>query len=196
MAEKLTDKELDRSSQESSNLNHESEQKNQPESEQSTGDQSEQLLSARQEVTQAEQDSGGKEKDLLSKLEDLKKDDETDTDFKDRPVGTMLEGKAFQDGIRRIRENLSPVDRAGSHFIHLPFIRTISEVSSKSLTRPSGLLGGGLVALLGTSAYLYYTKHIGLKYNYSIFLFLLIGGFILGLVIEALVRLFRARKTS
>jgi len=43
------------------------------------------------------------------------------------------------------------------------------------------LLGGGILALLGTSSYLYLAKHIGFTYNYSVFLILFFGGFILGL---------------
>jgi hypothetical protein len=83
-----------------------------------------------------------------------------------------------------IRNKLKPADRAGSKLIHNPLVKNISEVSAKTITRPSGLLGGGIFAFLGSGLYYYLTKHVGLKYNYLLFLLLFVGGFILGLIIE------------
>lgn len=123
--------------------------------------------------------------------------EQTDEDNANRhPVSSSLKKITFRKEIKHIRRNLSKADRIGSKIIHQPVIKSVSEVSAKTITRPSGLLGGGIMAFLGTSAYLYLTKHIGLKYNYSIFLFLLVAGFIVGLIIEALVRLVRGKRTA
>jgi len=116
-------------------------------------------------------------------------------EIEQRPINSALKHLTFEREIRHIRRSLGKTDRIGSRIIHQPAIRSISEVSAKTLTRPSGLLGGGIVAFLGTGTYLYLTKHIGIKYNYSMFFFLLIVGFILGLLIESLIRLSRHRKT-
>lgn len=81
-----------------------------------------------------------------------------------------------------------------SKAIHQPAIRVISEQSAKTITRPSGLLGGGILAFCGSLFYLIFTKYVGARYNYLIFLILFGGGFLLGLGIESLIRL--SKKTS
>lgn len=147
-----------------------------------------QIAEARQEVIK---ESASKEM-LLKKLETEQK---TEEEPAARPVNKELLKITFGKEMRHIRRNLGSLDKVGSKIIHQPLIRSVSEASSKTLTRPSGLLGGGIVAFLGTGTYLYYTKHIGLKYNYTIFLMLLVGGFIIGLLVEALIRIIRGRRS-
>jgi hypothetical protein len=86
------------------------------------------------------------------------------------------------------RKEKAPV-RSFSKLIHAPIVRQASEVAGQTVSRPSGLLGGGAVALLGTSGYLYLANHMGFPYNYGVFLALFAGGFALGLIIELLVHL-------
>ncbi len=147
-----------------------------------------QIAEARQEVIK---ESASKEK-LLDKMETEQK---TDNEPSVRSVNKELLKNNFGKEISHIRKKMNSSDRVGSKIIHQPLIRSLSEVSSKTLTRPSGLLGGGIVAFLGTGTYLYFTKHIGLKYNYTIFLLLLVGGFIIGLLIEAFIRIIRGRRS-
>jgi hypothetical protein len=87
----------------------------------------------------------------------------------------------------RIQRQLPAPKRALSQIIHQPAIRAISEAASTTVSRPSGLLGGGLVAFIGTSSYLYLAKHLGFTYNYLVFLLLFVGGFAIGLILELLV---------
>lgn len=96
--------------------------------------------------------------------------------------------------LKQIRRRLPASDRALSRIIHQPAIRVISGTTAKSLSRPSGLLGGGLMAFVGTSGYLYLAKHIGFTYNYVIFFGLFIGGFLLGLLLELVVWSLTARR--
>ncbi len=86
--------------------------------------------------------------------------------------------------LKQIQRKLKTTDRSLSKVIHQPVVRAISETSGKTVARPSGLLGGGLVAFLGTSVYLFMARHIGLDYNYSVFLVLFFGGFAIGLGLE------------
>lgn len=86
--------------------------------------------------------------------------------------------------LKQIRSKLNAPNKVLSKVIHQPVVRAISETSGKTVARPSGLLGGGLVALLGTSSYLYFARHIGLEYNYFAFLVFFAAGFGLGLVLE------------
>ena len=87
-------------------------------------------------------------------------------------------------------------DRALSRIIHQPVVSRLSEGVGQSLTRPSGLLGGSLVAFLGSSGYLYLARHIGFTYNYSVFWLLLVGGFVFGIGLEMLVWLLTVGRRS
>jgi hypothetical protein len=91
--------------------------------------------------------------------------------------------------LKAIRRKLPAPQRALSRIIHQPAVRAASEAAGKTVSRPSGLLGGGLVALLGTSGYLYLARHIGFQYNYGVFLALFAGGFAFGLIVELAVSL-------
>lgn len=100
----------------------------------------------------------------------------------------------MEQSLKQVRRELTPTERIFSKVIHQPAIKAVSEASAKTVTRPSGLLGGGLLAFVGTSGYLYLAKHIGFRYNYLVFSLLFVGGFALGLVLELVVRLARPHR--
>jgi len=76
-------------------------------------------------------------------------------------------------------------------------VRITSEAASKTISRPSGLLGGGLMAFAGSLVYLYLAKHIGFRYNYLLFTLLFVGGFAVGLCLEVIIWLVsRQRKAD
>lgn len=93
-----------------------------------------------------------------------------------------------------IRRKLPAPQRALSKIIHQPAVRAISEGAGKTVSRPSGLLGGGIAAFVGTSAYLYLANHIGFEYNYGVFLVLFAGGFVLGIILELAIHLAMASR--
>jgi hypothetical protein len=95
-----------------------------------------------------------------------------------------LKEMAYQRLLTRARRHMRPYSRTMSHIIHQPIVDTVSEVSAKTIGRPSGLLGGGFIALLGTSAYYYITRHYGYSYNPFVFLALMACGFVLGWMLE------------
>jgi len=111
-------------------------------------------------------------------------------------VNADLKKLTLQREIQAIRRKLPATQRALSRVVHLPAVRALSEVTGKTASRPSGLLGGGLVAFLGSAVYLYMTKHVGFTYNYFVFLLLFVGGFGLGLALELLVWALTARRRS
>lgn len=96
--------------------------------------------------------------------------------------------------LSQLRRKLDTPDRLLSRVVHQPAIRQASGVVGQSLTRPSGLLGGGLMAFVGTAGYLYLAKQQGFAYNYSLFWLLLVAGFALGLLLELLIRLLTRPK--
>jgi len=102
----------------------------------------------------------------------------------DRDVKT----KAYKKELHRIQSHLTRSQKSFSKFIHNPVVESVSEVSGKTVARPSGLLGGGIVALLGSGALVIISRHYGFTYNFFVFIALLIAGFFLGLVVEMFVR--------
>ncbi len=96
--------------------------------------------------------------------------------------------------IARIQRQESKPQKVLSKVIHQPVIRAVSELAGKTVSRPSGLLGGGLVALLGTTSYLSLARHIGFTYNYGVFLVLFFGGFIVGVALELMVHMMTASR--
>lgn len=91
--------------------------------------------------------------------------------------------------LARTQSSLPLPQRTFSRIIHNPVIRTVSETGSKTIARPSGLLGGGICAFAGSGLLFYLAKHIGFRYNYLFASLLFIGGFGIGLVIELILRL-------
>jgi hypothetical protein len=120
----------------------------------------------------------------LDKLQAAEKASQT---MEPRQVNTQLKQITLQRELQHIRRKLPRPERVLSRIVHQPVVRAVSESASKTISRPSGLLGGGLVAFIGTSGYLYLARHIGFTYNYLIFLVLLAGGFVIGLALELLV---------
>lgn len=130
-------------------------------------------------------------------LEGLKAAQETAQPVTNQTVNRELRQITLRRELKNIRRKLPAPQRALSKVIHQPVIRATSEVAGKTVSRPSGLLGGGVVALTGTSLYLYLANHIGFTYNYGVFLVLFAAGFVLGLLIEFLVNVaFKSRHKA
>ncbi len=90
-----------------------------------------------------------------------------------------------------IRHRLPIVDRNLSKIIHQPIIDQVSDKTSTTIARPSGVLGGAILAFIGSLSYLIFVKYVGITYNFIWFFIFFIGGFILGLLIELIIRLFK-----
>lgn len=110
------------------------------------------------------------------------------------PPNAFLQKQSLQRELTSIQRKESAPARALSKIIHQPVIRTTSEAAGKTISRPSGLLGGGIVAFLGTSVYLYLAYHIGFTYQPTVFLVLLVAGFALGILIEYVLHLFKKSR--
>jgi hypothetical protein len=145
-------------------------------------DPAEALIEARakiQETTQAETQS--------NPLEQLEESEKAAQPAKPLHVNRELKRITLNRELAAIRRKLSIPQRVLSKVIHQPAISAVSEPLGKTVSRPSGLLGGGLVAFLGTSGYLLLAKRSGMQYSYFVFLALFAGGFVVGLVLELLV---------
>lgn len=104
-------------------------------------------------------------------------------------IDRNLKNKAYKKELHRVQSHLPKAQRSFSKFIHAPSIEAVSEVGGKTVARPSGLLGGGIVALLGSGLLVWTSRHYGFQYNFFVFIALLIAGFFVGLILEALLRM-------
>ncbi|MEI7683088.1 MAG: hypothetical protein WCJ24_02175 [Candidatus Saccharibacteria bacterium] len=110
-------------------------------------------------------------------------------------VNRELKQQTWNRTMTRVRKHLSAPNKALSKAIHQPVVETVSRVGEKTVARPSGVLTGGICALIGSSFFLYMSKHYGFKYNYLLFAMFFVGGFFIGLIIELLGRIFLNKKT-
>jgi hypothetical protein len=111
-------------------------------------------------------------------------------------INRELKEIAYQRLLIRARRHFNSYDRTLSRIIHQPTLDTISEAASKSVGRPSGILGGGLTALIGTVIYYLVAKHYGYAYNFLVFVVLIFIGFLLGWAVELLWHLLRRPKKT
>jgi translation elongation factor EF-G len=110
----------------------------------------------------------------------------------EQPLITFeLKEIAYQRLLKRARRHLPTYSRAMSKIIHQPAVDAVSEIVSKTVGRPSGIIGGGLMALVGTSIYYYLAKHYGYSYNSFVFLLLMSVGFVLGWCAEVIFKLLK-----
>lgn len=109
-------------------------------------------------------------------------------------VNRELKSMAYQRTLRRTQNKLPAPSRALSKVMHQPAIEAVSEVASKTIARPSGVLMGGITAFLGSSIFLWAAKYYGYEYNFLLFALFFIGGFFLGLLVE--LGLYLAKRRS
>ncbi len=109
-------------------------------------------------------------------------------------VNRELKDMAFTRSLNTARRHMNAPSRAMSKVIHNPVVEKVSEVAGETVARPSGILGGGIFALIGTSILLWVTKHYGYTYNYLVFFILFVAGFAIGMTVELVVRTFIRRR--
>ncbi|HUD06685.1 MAG TPA: YrhK family protein [Candidatus Saccharimonadales bacterium] len=100
------------------------------------------------------------------------------------PPNKALRKVALNSSLIKIRSHLGKSENTLSKFIHRPSINAVSEITGKTLIRPSGFFMGGLTTLVGSLYYFYASHQTGYKYNFLVGLLLFVGGFVTGLVIE------------
>lgn len=93
---------------------------------------------------------------------------------------------SYKKTLHHVQRQLPKRERALSKVIHQPVVEKVSELSAKTIARPSGLLAGGVCAFVGSSLVFYMAKHYGFRYNFFVFIVLMVGGFGLGLLLELL----------
>lgn len=106
-----------------------------------------------------------------------------------------IKNQQYQKTVAEIQKSLSPSQQRFSKLVHQPAIEKVSEVGAKTIARPSGILGGALFALIGSSIVMYIARHIGFEVPNTIFILLFITGFAVGLLLELLLHTLHRTKT-
>lgn len=96
----------------------------------------------------------------------------------------VVKKNAYKKELQKTRKHLTKPQRAFSKIAHNPVIDSVSEVGAKTVGRPSGLLGGGVVASIGTLILYVMSRYYGFEYNFFVFIALLAIGFLVGILIE------------
>lgn len=159
----------------------------------------EKLAEARKAAEQAENKAKDSIEEIRSSIEKeaetSKKTQERQEDHakQDKGPGQIrldknLKSKAYKKELHRIQSQLPKSQRGFSKLVHNSTVETVSEVGGKTVARPSGLLGGGIAAFIGTLALVIISRHYGFTYNFFVFIALLIAGFLVGLVAELIIR--------
>lgn len=140
------------------------------------------------QVEEAKAEKSGAEK-ARKQIENFSKQEKEPEHYTAFVIDSELREVTKSRELKHIQRHEKPAERAFSKVIHQPAVRVASEAVGNTVSRPSGLLGGGIAALTGTTIYLLTAKHIGFQYNYTVFLALFALGFIAGLAIEFIVYL-------
>ncbi len=86
-------------------------------------------------------------------------------------------------------KNLTKKDQFLSRIMNNSAVDKVSEGVGKTVARPSGFLGGAILAFSGSLVYLIFVKYVGINYNYLMFFGFFIAGFAVGILIELILRL-------
>ncbi len=154
----------------------------------------------RQEVKQIEQLDAEK---LSTEVEKHAKPSEEINRVESTPTANNHEFAAYGEQksqtysrtLKRVQQRLSKPERLMSQAMHNKNVEKLSEGIGKTAARPSGILGGGIVSLLGSFILLYVSKKYGFEYNFFVFFMLLALGFMTGVLLEILIAAIRKAKT-
>ncbi|MCU0667083.1 MAG: hypothetical protein MUF85_00485 [Patescibacteria group bacterium] len=119
--------------------------------------------------------------------------DQFDTNYNNPPkpehhhyLTKTIKKQVYHQTVKDIQTHLSSRERMFSRLIHNDTVENISELASKTIARPSGILGGGIFMVIGGLIVLFIAKKIGFEIPYSLFLFLYIIGFVVFVIFDIL----------
>lgn len=106
-------------------------------------------------------------------------------------IGSELRKHSLKSSLKKIQKNLNPVEKSFSKLVHNSSVYAVSEVTAKTLARPSGILFGGICSLVISCGLLFVSKYFGYEYNFLVGILAFIGGFFLGLLLESLSKILK-----
>jgi hypothetical protein len=91
---------------------------------------------------------------------------------------------SYKQMISGVQSRLSKGDRAVSKLIHQPIVEKVSEIGSRTVARPSGLLFGSICSFVASMITYIVARRNGYNMTYSVFILSFLGGFLIGIVAE------------
>lgn len=119
----------------------------------------------------------------------IDKSEKSTSDTAQPLINKELKSVMLTRTLSRIQKQLKPAERTFSKVIHSKPVDKISSVSEKTVARPYGILGGALLAFLGSIFSTYLSKQFGINYNLLLFVMLFATGYVLATILEGLARL-------
>lgn len=102
---------------------------------------------------------------------------------------------AYKRVLQKTQKQLTPTERIFSKTIHNSIVEKTSDISAKTIARPSGILFGGIGAFIGSLTIFFISKYSGFTYNYLLFLLIFIGSYFIGLIVELIYKTFKPKKS-
>lgn len=107
-----------------------------------------------------------------------------------------IKDQSYKKTMSIVQKDLTPSQRFMSRIIHNPVVEKTSDVAAKTIVRPSGIIGGGMIAILGALIVMIVARKIGFEVPNSLFAVLFIIGFFIGIAGELILKLFRHQPKS
>lgn len=105
-----------------------------------------------------------------------------------------IKNTAYEQTLKDVQKKLSKPSESFSKIVHNKTIEKISDIGASTIARPSGMLGGSIVAFSGSLVLLYASRSYGFSYNYLLFAVLFVAGYLLGAFIELVLWSLRHKK--
>lgn len=94
----------------------------------------------------------------------------------------------YKATMRRVEARLPAYQRRFSKIVHNPTVDAVSNVASKTVARPSGLLGGAIASFIGLTVVYVNARRIGFEYpSGAAFIFFISIGWLVGVLVEYIV---------
>jgi len=107
------------------------------------------------------------------------------------PVHRSHKKMTYRATMRRVESKLPTYQRTFSKVINNDTVDKVSNIASKTVARPSGLLGGGAVTFIALLVITFYASRYGWEVSGSEFIVFVFAGWATGLVLEGLLKLVR-----
>lgn len=91
---------------------------------------------------------------------------------------------AFKQLMHKVQKHLSKPEKTVSKILHQPTVERLSEVGSKTVARPSGVLVGSIFSFISSLIVYFISKQYAYDMTYSVFVVSFLGGFMFGIVAE------------
>jgi hypothetical protein len=147
-------------------------------------EQAEKAPSKQEQESEAKEAAKSAEKLALTSKEHRPKS--THDKSEKEPINRGIKKQTYRATMNRVEAKLPAYQRTFSRFINNSAVDKISNVTSKTIARPSAILGSGLTAFIGLVIVTYYSNKVGFQLSGSEFIVLVLVGWVAGLLFEGI----------